>query len=127
VSLTVPQDIHDHTIVVLLGQQLTGKKFKKQKSTRRHNTSWMFVAFSCKQRCTCPSLDVAEEVCSPVAYRQVMLTIPKRPMDLPLQQCILHPGCLGKIIFRNQQVTLLRDAWRVTRPATNQMQWELPL
>ena len=48
----------------------------------------MFVAFSCKQRCTCPSchqrrtlltaLHVAEEVCLPVAHRQVVLTIPKR-------------------------------------------------
>lgn len=48
----------------------------------------MFVVFSCKQRCTCPSchqkrtlltaLHVAEEVCSPVAHRQVVLTIPKR-------------------------------------------------
>ena len=48
----------------------------------------MFVAFSCKQRCTCPSchqkrtlltaLHVAGEVCSPVAHRQVVLTIPKR-------------------------------------------------
>ena len=48
----------------------------------------MFVAFSCKQRCTCPSchqkralltaLHVAEEVCFPVAHRQVVLTIPKR-------------------------------------------------
>ncbi len=48
----------------------------------------MFVAFSCKQRCTCPSchqkrtlltsLHVADEVCSPVAHRQVVLTIPKR-------------------------------------------------
>ena len=48
----------------------------------------MFVAFSCKQRCTCPSchqkrtlltaVHVAEEVCSSVAHRQVVLTIPKR-------------------------------------------------
>jgi hypothetical protein len=48
----------------------------------------MFVAFSCKQRCTCPSchqkrtlltaLHLAKEVCSPVAHRQVVLTIPKR-------------------------------------------------
>ena len=48
----------------------------------------MFVAFFCKQRCTCPSchqkrtlltaLHVAEEVCAPVAHRQVVLTIPKR-------------------------------------------------
>ena len=48
----------------------------------------MFVAFSCKQRCTCPSCHqkrtlltaqhVAKEVCSPVAHRQVVLTIPKR-------------------------------------------------
>jgi len=55
----------------------------------------MFVAFSCKQpdhRCAtvpaCPSchqkrtlltaIHVAEEVCSPVAHRQVVLTIPKR-------------------------------------------------
>ena len=48
----------------------------------------MFVAFSCKQRCTCPSchqkrallnaIHVAEDVCFPVAHRQVVLTIPKR-------------------------------------------------
>ena len=48
----------------------------------------MFVAFSCKQRCTCPSchqkrtlltaIHVAETVCSSVAHRQVVLTIPKR-------------------------------------------------
>lgn len=48
----------------------------------------MFVAYSCKQRCTCPSchqkrtllsaIHVAEEVCLPVAHRQVVLTIPKR-------------------------------------------------
>jgi len=45
----------------------------------------MFVAFSCKQRCTCPSchqkrtlltsLHVAQEVCAPLAHRQVVLTI----------------------------------------------------
>jgi hypothetical protein len=48
----------------------------------------MFVAYSCKQRCACPSchqkrtlltaLHVAEEVCASVAHRQVVLTIPKR-------------------------------------------------
>ena len=48
----------------------------------------MFVAFSCKQRCTCPSchqkrallaaIHVAEDVCFPVAHRQIVLTIPKR-------------------------------------------------
>ena len=48
----------------------------------------MFVAFSCKQRSACPSCHqkralltarhVAEEVCFPVAHRQVVLTIPKR-------------------------------------------------
>ena len=48
----------------------------------------MFVAFSCKQRCTCPSchqkralltsIHVAEQVCASVAHRQVVLTIPKR-------------------------------------------------
>jgi len=48
----------------------------------------MFVAFSCKQRCTCPSchqkrtlltaMHVAEDVCLPVAHRQVVLTIPRR-------------------------------------------------
>ena len=44
----------------------------------------MFVAFSCKKRCTCPSchqkralltsIHVAEEVCATVAHRQVVLT-----------------------------------------------------
>jgi ribosomal protein S27E len=48
----------------------------------------MFVAFSCKQRCTCPSchqkrtlltaIHVAEDVCFPIAHRQVVFTIPKR-------------------------------------------------
>ncbi len=46
------------------------------------------MAFSCKQRCTCPSchqkralltaLHVAEDVCEPVPHRQVVFTIPKR-------------------------------------------------
>ncbi len=46
----------------------------------------MFVAYSCKQRCTCPScqqkralltaLHVAEEGCCPVAHQQVVFTIP---------------------------------------------------
>ncbi len=48
----------------------------------------MFVAYSCKQRCTCPSchqkrtlltaMHVAEEVCFDVPHRQIVLTIPKR-------------------------------------------------
>ncbi len=48
----------------------------------------MFVAFSCKQRCTCPSchqkrtlltgIHVSEDVCLPVSHRQVVFTIPKR-------------------------------------------------
>ena len=48
----------------------------------------MFVAYSCKQRCTCPSchqkrtllaaMHGAEEVCFAVPHRQVVLTIPKR-------------------------------------------------
>jgi hypothetical protein len=48
----------------------------------------MFVAFSCKQRCACPSchqkralltaLHAAEEVCAPVPHRQLVFTIPKR-------------------------------------------------
>ncbi|MFC1652818.1 transposase, partial [Planctomycetota bacterium] len=48
----------------------------------------MFVAYSCKQRCTCPSchqkrtlltaIHVADEVCFDVPHRQVVLTIPKR-------------------------------------------------
>ena len=47
-----------------------------------------FVAFSCKQRCICPScaekrtllfgLHVAEDVCLPVPHRQFVWTIPKR-------------------------------------------------
>jgi ribosomal protein S27E len=48
----------------------------------------MFVAFSCKQRCACPSchqkralltaLHVAQDVCAAVPHRQVVFTIPKR-------------------------------------------------
>ena len=47
-----------------------------------------FVAFSCRQRCCCPSCDqkralllgmrLAEEVFAPVSHRQWVLTIPKR-------------------------------------------------
>jgi len=60
--------------------------FARVRCPDRHHE--MFVAYSCKQRCTCPSchqkrtlltaLYVAEEVCAPVAHRQVVLTIPKR-------------------------------------------------
>ncbi len=48
----------------------------------------MMVAFSCRQRCICPSchqkralvlaLQMAEDVCWPVPYRQYVWTIPKR-------------------------------------------------
>ncbi|MEX1088825.1 MAG: transposase [Phycisphaeraceae bacterium] len=47
-----------------------------------------FVAFSCKQRCICPScaqkrtllfgLHVADDICRPVPHRQFVWTIPKR-------------------------------------------------
>jgi hypothetical protein len=47
-----------------------------------------FVAFSCRGRCFCPSchqkralqtaLWVSQEVCAPVAHRQIVFTIPKR-------------------------------------------------
>lgn len=48
----------------------------------------LFVAFSCRGRCVCPSCHqkralekavwVAEEVCTEVAHRQFVFTIPKR-------------------------------------------------
>ncbi len=54
-----------------------------------------FVAFSCKQRCICPSCDqkralllgihIAEDVCEPVAHRQFVWTIPKRPNGTSLR------------------------------------------
>jgi hypothetical protein len=52
----------------------------------------MFVAYSCKQRWSCPSchqkrtlltaLHVAEEVCFPLAHRQAVLTLPIEPVVL---------------------------------------------
>ncbi len=48
----------------------------------------MFVAFSCQQRCLCPSCHqkrtllaaeaIANNICQPVPHRQLVLTIPKR-------------------------------------------------
>ena len=48
----------------------------------------MFVAYSCKQRCACPSchqkrtlvtaMHIKEEVCADLAHRQLVFTIPKR-------------------------------------------------
>lgn len=71
----------------------------------------MFVAFSCKQRCTCPSynqkrtlrtaIHVAEDICAPVAHRQVVRTIPKR---LRLHTRFDRNGnCRGRaaVAFRN--------------------------
>jgi len=47
-----------------------------------------FVAFSCKQRCVCPSchqkrtlvtsINIAENICAPVPHRQFVFTMPKR-------------------------------------------------
>ncbi len=47
-----------------------------------------FVAFSCKQRCICPSchqkrtlvtsINIAENICAPVPHRQFVFTMPKR-------------------------------------------------
>ena len=55
-----------------------------------------FVAFSCKQRCCCPSCDqkrallpgmrLTEEVFAPVGHRQWVLTMPKR-LRLIFQPC----------------------------------------
>lgn len=48
----------------------------------------MFVGFSCKQRCICPSchqkrtlvtaINIAENICEPVPHRQFVFTMPKR-------------------------------------------------
>jgi len=48
----------------------------------------MFVGFSCKQRCICPSchqkrtlvtaINIAENICAPVPHRQFVFTMPKR-------------------------------------------------
>ena len=48
----------------------------------------MFVAFSCQQRCLCPSCHqkrsllaaetIAHAICAPVPHRQLVFTIPKR-------------------------------------------------
>jgi len=47
----------------------------------------MFVAFSCRRRCLCPSchqkqalltgMHVAEDVCAPVPHRQFVFTVPR--------------------------------------------------
>ena len=51
-------------------------------------THEFFVAFSCRQRCFCPSchqkrslmtaIHIADDVCESVAHRQFVFTIPKR-------------------------------------------------
>ncbi len=48
----------------------------------------LFVAFSCKQRCICPSchqkrtlvtsINIADNICAPVPHRQFVFTMPKR-------------------------------------------------
>jgi hypothetical protein len=82
----------------------------------------MFVAFSCKQRCTCPSchqkralltaIHVAEDVCAPVAHRQVVLTIPKRlRLHTRFDRKLLGKlcGCAWKCIQAEIQRLLGRD------------------
>jgi len=71
----------------------------------------MFVAFSCQQRCLCPSCHqkrtllaaetIANTICQPVPHRQLVFTIPKR---LRLY-CRYDRGLLGD---------LARAAWQAT-------------
>jgi len=81
-------------------------------------THEMFVAFSCKQRCACPSchqkralltaLHAAEEVCATVAHRQLVFTIPKRLR--------LHPRFDRKLLG-----ALARAAWECVRAETRRL------
>jgi hypothetical protein len=48
-------------------------------------------------------------------------------IDSPLQHHLRYTSRLGKIILGHQQITLLRDAWRVAQPGTDYVQWELAL
>ena len=71
-----------------------------------------FVAYSCRQRCTCPSchqkrslltaIHVAERVCLKVAHRQVVFTLPKRLR--------LHARYDRKLLGK-----LCRAAWEVAK------------
>jgi hypothetical protein len=46
---------------------------------------------------------------------------------LTLHHHLRHAGCLGKIIFGDQQITLLCDAWRVAEPGAYHVKRELAL
>jgi transposase-like protein len=71
----------------------------------------MFVAFSCQQRCLCPSCHqkrtlltaetIAQTICVPVPHRQLVFTIPKR----------LRVYCRHD---RNMLGELARAAWQAT-------------
>ena len=71
----------------------------------------MFVAFSCQQRCLCPSSHqkrtllaaetIAETICAPVPHRQLVFTIPKRLRIY----CRYDRSLLGE---------LARAAWQAT-------------
>jgi len=71
----------------------------------------MFVAFSCQQRCLCPSCHqkrtllaaatIAQTICVPVPHRQLVFTIPKRLRIF----CRHDPSLLGE---------LARAAWQAT-------------
>jgi len=71
----------------------------------------MFVAFSCQQRCLCPSCHqertllaaetIAETICAPVPHRQFVFTIPKRLRIY----CRYDRSLLGE---------LARAAWQAT-------------
>lgn len=60
--------------------------FARVRCPRCHHE--MFVAFSCRRRCLCPSChqkrallmaqDIAEDLCAPVPHRQFVFTLPKR-------------------------------------------------
>ena len=49
-------------------------------------------------------------------------------MKSPIEgHSLRHAGRSSKIVLGNQQITLLSDAWRVTKPRTDYVQWELTL
>ena len=54
-------------------------------------------------------------------------TLPTPPIHSPLHHHLRHASRLGKILLGDQQVTLLCDPWRVAKPRTNHLKWELAL
>ena len=83
----------------------------------------MFVPFSCRQRCLCPSCHqkrallladrIAHQICLPVPHRQYVWTVRAKPLDKASGSAAAKPGLSAQVPRETREFTLHRPSDRL--------------